>query len=418
MRRRRRSFTLTRAAERLDRHHLSLGIGVAVLALITAVISVMAIDGLPFANPEQVRAIVPADAPIVRPGDEVRVGGQRVGEVRDVDSTEQGRRVSMDVDDVEVARDASATVRLRGLAGAVYIQLDPGAGASAPNGWTIPSSRTGTGTQLTDVVAAFDRKTRGALSQSLVSYGAGLAGRGQDLNQALGDLPPTLGQGTPLLRSLNPSPGALSGLVAGAGTTLRAAAGDRSDDVAGLISGGAGTLAATAAESGALSGAIHRAPGALEAAQQVLPEADPLLDDLTRASRALSPGAHALSNALPDVNALLANPPALGRLSDLSRKAKGTVDLAVPVLTDLRPGLLTFSPLLSAAEPLAGYVGRFPDDVLAGPTGFTTWGDFSYNDGQAAGHRAVRFTPVFTCAPGRNPYPGPDQAGKDRQSCF
>jgi phospholipid/cholesterol/gamma-HCH transport system substrate-binding protein len=409
---------MTRAAERLDRHHLSLGIGVAVLAVITAVVSVMAIDGLPFANPDHVRAIVPADSPIVRPGDEVRVGGQRVGEVRDVDSTEQGRRVSMDVDGVGVTQDASATVRLRGLAGAVYIELNPGAGASAPDDWTIPASRTATGTQLTDVVAAFDRKTRGALSQSLVSYGAGLAGRGRDLNQALGDLPPTLEQGTPLLRSLSPRPGALSGLVGNAGATLHAAAGDRDDDVAGVISGGAGTLGATAAESDALSAAIHNAPGAMEAAQQVLPEADPLLDDLTRASRALSPGARALSTALPEVNALLANRPAVDRLSDLARRANGTVDLAAPVLTDLRPGLLTFSPLLSAAEPLTGYVGRFPDDVLAGPTGFTTWGDFPYDDGQAAGHRAVRFTPVFTCAPGRNPYPGPDQAGKDRESCF
>src|SRR3954470_10579414 len=418
MRRRRRKPTLTHAAERLDRHHLSLGIAVAALAVAAAVISVMAIDGLPFANPDRVRAIVPADAPIVRPGDEVRVGGQRVGEVRDVDSTEQGRRVSMDVSDVAVTQEASATVRLRGLAGAVYIQLDPGDGSGAPDGWTIPASRTATGTQLTDVVAAFDRKTRGGLSASLVGYGAGMAGRGQDLNQALGDLPPTLEAGTPLLRSLDPSPGALSRLVAGAGATLHAAAGDREDDVAGLVSGASGTLGATAAEAGPLSDAIHRAPTAMGAAQQVLPEANPLLDDLTRASRALSPGMKALSRAIPDANALLANRPALDRLSDLARKADGTVGLAAPVLTDLRPGLLTFPPLLSAAEPLTGYVGRLPDDVLAGPTGFTTWGDFSYADGQASGHRAVRFTPVFTCAPARNPYPAPDQAAKDREPCF
>jgi virulence factor Mce-like protein len=418
MRRRRRQFTLTRAAERLDRHHLALGLAVGAVAAVTAVVSVMAIDGLPFSNPDQVRAIVPADAPIVRPGDEVRVAGQRVGEVRGVESTEQGRRLSMDVDGVTVSRDASATVRLRGLAGAVYIELDPGEGASAPEGWTIPASRTAAGTQLTDVVAAFDQKTRGALSQTLFGYGAGMAGRGQDLNRAFGDLPPTLERGTPLLHSLNPSPGALSGLVAGAGSTLHAAAGNRDDDVAGLISGASGTLGATAAEAGALSDSIHRAPPAMDAARAVLPEADPLLDDLTRASRALSPGVGALARAIPDVNALLANRPALDRLTDLARKANGTVGLAAPVLRDLRPGLLTFPPLLSAAEPLTGYVGRFPDDVLAGPTGFTTWGDFSYADGQASGHRAVRFTPVFTCAPGRDPYPGPDQAGKDRKSCF
>jgi virulence factor Mce-like protein len=416
--RQRRRPSITHAAERLDRHHLALGIWVAAAAAVAAVVSVMAIDGLPFTNPDHLRAIVPADAPIVRPGDEVRVAGQQVGQVRGVDSTEQGRRVAMDVNGVEITEDASATVRLRGLAGAVYIQLEPGNGPRAPDGWTIPPSRTGTGTQLTDVVAAFDRRTRGALSRSLVSYGAGIAGRGQDLNQALGDLPPALEQGTPLLRSISPRPGALSGLVAGTDRTVRALAGSRADDLAGLISGGAGTLGASAAESGAISAAIRNAPSTMDTARQVLPEADPLLDDLTRASRALSPGTRALSAALPEVNALLAKRPALDRLSQLARKANRTLGLAAPVMSDLRPGLLTFSPLLSAAEPLTSYVGRFPDDVLAGPTGFTTWGNFSYNEGQAPGHRAVRFTPVFTCAPGRDPYPGPDQAGKDRQSCF
>ena len=201
-------------------------------------------------------------------------------------------------------------------------------------------------------------------------------------------------------------------------TTLRGAAGSRPDDVSGLISGGAGTFGATAAESGAISAAIHAAPGTMDTAQQVLPEADPLLDDLTRASRALGGGARALSAALPNVNSVLANRPGLGQLTALARKAKGTVGLASPVLTGLRPGLLTFPALLSVAEPLTSYVGRFPQDVLAGPTGFTTWGDFSYDMGQAPGHRAVRFTPVFTCAPGRDPYPGPGQAGKDREPCF
>ena len=77
--------------------------------------------------------------------------------------------------------------------------------------------------------------------------------------------------------------------MAGTDATLRAAAGDRPDDVSGLIAGAAGTLGATATESDSLSSAIHAAPGAMQAAQSVLPEADPLLDDLTRASRAVGP---------------------------------------------------------------------------------------------------------------------------------
>jgi hypothetical protein len=51
------------------------------------------------------------------------------------------------------------------------------------------------------------------------------------------------------------------------------------------------------------------------------------------------------------------------------------------------------------------------------PLGFTRWGDFRYDFGKGAGHKAVRFSMVFTCAHARDPYPAPGAAGKERSPC-
>jgi hypothetical protein len=104
----------------------------------------------------------------------------------------------------------------------------------------------------------------------------------------------------------------------------------------------------------------------------------------------------------------------LARIADAAGPAARA---AGPALARLAPASETVAPLAAAIAPLAAYVARYPQDVLAGPHGFTTWGRFRYDEGQAAGHRAVRFTPVFTPPCGRDPYPAPGQVAKDRGKC-
>ena len=419
MRRRRRNLSLLRSSEGLDHGHLGLGLIVVALMIAISAISVAAINGLPFSNPYKLKAIVPADAPVVRSGDEVRVAGQRVGQVRGIDLTPEGRQISMDIDNGSVSQGATATVRLRGLAGAVFVDLTRGSGAGEPSGFTIPAADTATGTQLTDVIAAFGADTRANLSRSLDAYGGGLVGRGEGLNQTLHDLPPTLIEGKKLLGALRPYPGALSGVVASADQTARGASGSRRDDLAGLITGGRQTFEATADERDAIGAALRQAPGTLAEVRSTLPLADPLLDDLTKASRSLKPGVDALDRAMPSVNRLLGRRPQLAEVSRLARAANPVLAIAGPVINGLQPSAQTLGPLADALFPLVDYVARYPNDVFAGPNGFTTWGKFTYNAGVAAGHRAVRFTPVLTCQHGRDPYPHPDGAvANDRQPCL
>jgi hypothetical protein len=308
-------------------------------------------------------------------------------------------------------------VRLRGLAGAVFIELDPGA-VSEPlaSGATIPRARTDSGVQLTDVIEGFDARTRAALRRAATGYGAGFAGRGEGLNRTLANLPPTLDGAIPLLGALDRRPGALATLLGDAGTVADAL-GSGAPALAELITGGRAVFEATAAERQALGNAIEAAPGAQDQLAAATPEALPLLDDLVTTSHELTPAAEELERALPAVNSVLGREPELGGLARLAGSASPVVEAAGPVIERLEPGAMTLAPLVDAGEPLASYVGRYTDDIFNGPYGFTTWGKFMYDEGQASGARAVRFAPVFTCAPGRDPYPAPGEAATDRMPC-
>ena len=426
MRRRGSTSRLVRATERLERHSLAVGIVVAVLGVVAAVVSTIAINGLPWSNPYEVSVIVPPEAPIVRAGDEVRIAGRRAGEVRGVEVTEQGgdgaapgRELELELDDAEVAADATATVRLRGLAGAVYVDLDPGTEEPLASGATIGRDATDTGTQLTDVIEAFDAETRASLSRTLTATGSGLAGRGEDINRALGDLEPVLRNGNRLLQGVAVDPGrtTLANLVGDAGATAAGLGGD-GRSLAGALTGAAPVSEAVARQRDALGATLAAAPGTLAELDRTLPAALPLFDEVEHASAELTPATEALERALPSVNSLLARNEEVDAIARVGQAAQPVVEQADPVLSGLLPTARTLGPLAQAGEPLAAYVGQYPEDVLAGPTGFTTWGSFAYDEGQAKGARAVRFTPILTCAPGRNPYPAPGAVSQDREPCF
>ncbi len=205
---------LAHATGSLERQAVLVGVVVlAVIAVITY-LSIIAINGVPFSDPYKVSVVLPADAPLLKDGDDVRIAGQLVGAVRGVNVGRDGRAVAdldVDRDRTPLGRNAHATVRLRGLAGAVYVALDPG-DATTPlaEGATLPRAQSSTGVQLTQVLDTFDPATRSALSRTLSAYGGGLVGRGEHINRALSDLPSTLPELTRIARAASPQDGDLA----------------------------------------------------------------------------------------------------------------------------------------------------------------------------------------------------------------
>jgi ABC-type transporter Mla subunit MlaD len=368
----------------------SLGIVVIAVAVIASVISTIAVDGLP--RHHHLMVSLPGDAPLLRAGDEVRIDGERAGTVTNV--TPGRARLSLDR---AAGADRHARVRLRGMAGAVYVELTPGPPA------------TGASVDLPHAIAGFDAATRVALARTLHGAG-GLAGRGQDLNAALRDAPPALTDTTPLLRAARP----VATLLHPADDVARALA---AHDLGAMTTAAARVGAPLADASGALRATLDRMPGTEARARAVLPQVDPLLDDATAATRDLAPAVAAIGRALPAARHLEQGAVHFADARALLARARPVLDRATPVLAAARWATAAIPALPAPLATLSRKIVPYAFELVDAPAGFTRWGNFRYDDGQASGHKAVRFTMVFTCAKARDPYPAPGAALKERKQC-
>lgn len=393
-------------------------LGSALLAAIglAAWISTVAINGAPWSSPYQVKLALAPGAPLLHTGDEVRIAGERVGQVQSVSlATRSDNRAAatLAIGSSRVGPGASARIRPRGLAGAVYVDLQPGR-TSRPlrTGATIPATG---GVQLTDVISGFDGAARRALGQALTGYGTGLAGRGVTLNQTLAATSPLLGDLTGTLQALRPG----SGLTERSINDVRAVAQAVSpgDVLARAIGDARSVLETTGAHAGAIGATIGALPALERNATAVLPGADTLLDRLTLASARLTPGIDALAQAIPGIRSLEHSAGAVSELGAVAAAAAPVLHALMPALARLGGPASGLTPLSTPIAELASVLIPYRTELVQAPLGFTRWGNFTYAFGTGAGHRAVRFSMVLTCALARDPYPAPGAAAKERKPC-
>jgi ABC-type transporter Mla subunit MlaD len=347
----------------------------------------------------------------------VRIAGTRAGTVRAVTLDGSGRRAEARVElpDARAGRGASARVRLRGLAGVVYLELDPGdRAAPLASGSRIGPAHTSAGTQITDVVAGFDADARRALGRTLDVYGGGLRARGPALNRTLATLPALLPRATRQLGALTRRPGELGALLDDLGAVAGAAA---DGGLGGALGGASGTLRRTGARASELRTAIAALPGVEDEAARTLGPVDGLLERATRTATALRPAVVALADALPALRDAERRRAGIGELATLARDARPAVGEATPLVRELKGTAVSLGPV---AQPLAA-LGRdlvpYRRELVEAPAGFSRWGGFTYPFGTGTGHRAVRFSLVLTCAGGRRPYPQPGEAATDARRC-
>src|SRR3954468_44359 len=183
-----------------------------VLVVIVAVfLSYNANKGLPFVPTYDIGADLPNGAQLVA-GNEVRIGGFPVGVVdtitarRRPDGTTYATIHMKLQSDVEpLPMDSTLIVRSRSALGLKYVEITPGSAARGFRaGATIPlSNATPHPVEIDQVLNTFDLKTRNGARKSLEGIGNTLAGRGQDLNEAIRLLPPLLTNLEPVMRNLS-----------------------------------------------------------------------------------------------------------------------------------------------------------------------------------------------------------------------
>lgn len=398
------------------RRDLRLGFVVLAVLAVIAYLSTVALSGGPLRGGHPVRLALPLTGPILRPGAEVRIGGERAGEVQGVDLDRRGRRaiVTLRMDRGTIGAGASARVRLRGMAGAVYVELSPGdAHRPLPAGALV---RALPAVQLTDVVATFDRDTRQAMARTLRGFGGGLAGRGTTLSHTLAVAPRALTGATPLLDALA-VPGRLRRTLDGFREISDAAAPAGDDALGEVVGGAAATFTTTGARATAIGGALRAAPALEQTTAGVLPDADRLLSRTTVAARELRPALAALAASLPALQRVASRTPQLSAVERLGREALPALRAVAPLVPAVRGPAAGLAAATPSLRELAAYLVPYRQDLIDAPAGFDRWGGFHYDDGQATGHRAVRFSMVFTCATARDPYPAPGAAARDRKAC-
>ncbi len=280
---------------------------VTVLVVIVAVfLAYNANNGLPFVPTYQLTIQVPDAANLVT-GNEVRIGGDRVGIIDKITprvhrdgSVTAKLHVKLDTDAKPLPVDSTFIVRPRSALGLKYVEVTLGRSKKGfAEGATVPlKSATPKPVEIDAFFNMFDKPTRDANQTNLREFGDALAGRGQGINQAIVALDPFTKHAIPVLRNLADPSTRLVGLFQALEQTARATApvGQQQGQ---LFRNLATTFTAFASVLPELQATISGGPAALDTAIRSFPLERPLLANTAGFFRELQPGARALRASAP-----------------------------------------------------------------------------------------------------------------------
>jgi phospholipid/cholesterol/gamma-HCH transport system substrate-binding protein len=339
-------------------------------------------------------------------GNQIRVGGQPVGTISDIELDKQANAVvTMEVDDdlAPLHEGTTATIRASSLSGITnrYVSLKPGPNSNRKidDGGRIGTDDTAAPVDLDTVFNSLDAKTREGLRNVIRGYGDWYDTRGADAGKATQYFAPFLSSGSQLAQELTLDQGVLERFVKDGARTVSAIA-ERRDDLAGLVVNTNQAMAAIGDESVALQRALELLPGTMRKANTTFVNLRGTLDDLELLVNESKPATKKLEPFFRELRPLVADlRPTIADLRELIRKPGTGNDLIE--LTAAQPELarLTSSVFprairaLDRSQPVVSYARQYTPD-LAG--WFTKFGQVAaYYD--ANGHYA-RVMPVFSPA--------------------
>jgi phospholipid/cholesterol/gamma-HCH transport system substrate-binding protein len=287
---------------------------VTVLVVVVAVfLAYQANSGLPFVPTYKLSAELPDTESLV-PGNEVRIGGQRVGQIKSVEPvtvddapcpndptrrcTTSVAKVNMELNqDLDpLPENSTVVVRARSALGLKYLEIDRGDSSQGFRpGSTMPlTAARPEPVEIDQVFNMFDDPTRVAIQQNLLEFGNALAGRGVDLNEAIGQLKPLVERLTPVMRNLADPNTGLSNFI----TSLSATAAEVAPvaEIQGQLFADLDTTFAAFARVSRpfIQESVERGPATEDAAIATLPTIRPFLANTARLFAELRPGFHAL----------------------------------------------------------------------------------------------------------------------------
>jgi virulence factor Mce-like protein len=262
--------------------------------------------GLPFVPTYDIKVHVPSGADLVV-GNDVRVGGDRVGVVNEItpiraDDGEVSAILGLKLDQTAkpLAKDTTVIVRPRSALGLKYVEVTPGRSDEALQpGDTLPLKQaTPRPVEIDQVFNTFNAPTRRGIQESLTGFGSGFAGRGADLNRAIGALRPLVDRLTPVAQNLSDPETRLGQFF----RSLEAAASEVApvaEEQAALFRNLDTTFSALVPVKGDIQRFISESPPTEDVAIRELPRQRPFLRNSAALFRELRPGARALPRVAP-----------------------------------------------------------------------------------------------------------------------
>jgi phospholipid/cholesterol/gamma-HCH transport system substrate-binding protein len=404
---------------------------VTVLVVVVAVfLAYQANQGLPFVPTYKISAELP-DADSLVPGNDVRIGGIRVGQIKTVEPvtvndapcpndptrqcTSQVAKVNMELNrDIQpLPENSTVVVRARSALGLKYLEIDRGNSSKGfEPGSTVPlTAARPEPVEIDQVFNMFDDPTRVAIQTNLLEFGNALAGRGVDLNEAIGQLKPLVQVLTPVMRNLADPNTGLSNFVSSLSATAAEVA--PVAQIQGQLFADLDTTFGAFARVARpfIQESISKGPATEDTAIATLPKVRPFLANTAKLFGELEPGFHAIAPVQKDLGNSIVNgvkalalAPALNAQLDptaqslLNLANNAPARLGVQFLTQFNT---TLGPPLSFITP-AQSVCNYASILFSNAASLA-----SYNDGIANGQRFIVLQPPLAEGSQTGPSSGP-----------
>jgi virulence factor Mce-like protein len=228
------------------------------------------------------------DASGITTGSDVTIAGVTAGTVRGVALTPGGQALitaAIDPAFAPVHTDATADLRPKSLLGEMYVDISPGtSGPVLPSGAMLPGLQVNRSTDLQQILDLFNQPTRAKLQTLIDALGGGLAGRAQQVNDAIPAGEQDLSDLAAITSTLNARDQDLQTVVAALNVvTTELARSDRRQQLGALISSTQLLMGNLRAQQARLKRAVVTADSALGNLKQGLQGTAPALSGIAAA---------------------------------------------------------------------------------------------------------------------------------------
>src|SRR5919202_3071828 len=338
-----------------------IGAATTLVVIVAVFLAYNANAGLPFVPTYNVKAELPDGANLVV-GNDVRIGGSRVGAVSEIipKRLKTGRTIAVVSLKLEKAvdplpKDSTLLVRPRSALGLKYLEITRGHDrAGWSDGSTIPLKFAGDPVEFDDLVNMFNDSTRKAIETNTIGFGTAFAGRGESINEAIGAFRPLLRDIIPVARNLAAPDTHLVRMFQELGDAARivAPAANTQAQLFVNLDTTMGALAKVARPY--IQQSITEGRPALDAGIRDFPQVRPFMRNTQALFHDLRPGVRALRTAAPALSsALVIGTPVLRRTPALNRRLQSLlVELRKFSENEMVPrGIKALSDAVSTLKP-------------------------------------------------------------------